>query len=232
MEDPYVDFTIDAARDYPNWWIDEFQHDIERKFNSTDGPLWRVTIYENQHEQNDPTVLIFTFHHCAFDGGSIMSFYNKFLTLCAAFDEDDSRSDVFAVPPRPGIYRNPMEIWNHPVSWWKGISTLLGGIFNYVTGKYAVTFSPDLFNSPGLENPEEEAHTRIYPFSLEGDVLSELKSKCKANSVTIHSAISAAALLAYINSYNGKHTRSLCIQNPLIMVSGLQEQENPLVPQC
>ena len=210
MEEPKIDFKTEKAKDHNNWWIDELEKEIEIKFNTETGPLWRTIYYESSNDDDDTNILIFTFHHAILDGGSIMAFYEKFLSICAQIDSNKNKliNDFDFTPSE--ISKPMKELWKQPIGWFSGIKFICKMIYNHFTGNLLNIYSPKDWNSPGFENSEFPRHTRIFPLSLNENQLNELKLKCKAHNVTIHSAISAVALVSYVKYYNGNNFNFAC----------------------
>lgn len=201
MEEIKIDFTIGKAKKYDDWWIDELEKQLEIQFNSTTGPLWRTIYYESD---GTPTVLIFTFHHALVDGGSIMAFYEKFLSICAQLDTSNLEDAKIEETGQVEICRPINEIWKQPVGWFHGIKFIGKLLYYHFTKQFPTTYSPETWKSPGYFDSNHPRHSRIFPLTLNETQLNKLKLKCKLHDVTIHSAISAVAILAYIQYYNGK----------------------------
>ena len=202
MKEPCVLFDVRPSGDVENWWIDELQNEIELKFDNN-GPLWRA-IYYTPHLDDEEVVMIFSFHHSAFDGGSIMSFYDKFLSLCNEYSEDINTSfpDIVIQPLTPSIF----DLWKYSAYWWIfGCMAILKLLWTVFTGRFVKVYSDEKSLSPGFVDKDMKKCTRIYPFKLDSSILQQLKLQCKEHNVTIHSALSSASILGYFDYYNSKY---------------------------
>jgi hypothetical protein len=103
------------------------------------------------------------------------------------------------VPPIAGIPASIETLWKQPVSWFGGLKFLVRMLWH--SFRLEPTYSSEKFQSPGLSNPAIGEHTRIYPIRLPAETLKAIQTSCKAQNVSVHSALSAAAFIGYHKYY-------------------------------
>ena len=163
-------------------WQSVAEAELNQRLPSAAGPLARCT-YLYRPGPAAPSEIVLTLHHTIVDGGSALGLWRELLKLAGGATPDGPAPQTLAPPSEqlfPPRFRGGRRSWT---------------ILRFMAAQMADELAYQV--RAGRRPPiHAQAHNRLLARRVPAPVTAALVRRCRAERVTVHSALSAALLLA------------------------------------
>lgn len=199
-------------------WQNVMEESLLEKFDSENGPLWRVTFLPNARykpatrgDVKDMTsypnecICIFGFHHIIIDGPSFARMFAEFISYVNKLsnNEEPKVSSMALLPPfSVYIHEAVKSRWyHHLLAAAMDMLSLIPGFPAFMmVAVVGISGKGNVFTRKhGVEvqrNPQIQPRTKIIPLEFSKEETSSLLKKCKKHQTTVQGAVQTAGCVA------------------------------------